>query len=89
MVCLLCLLCKVWGSCAPASGCNAAQARQHPYKLRSAKLTCPNLTPQTITRRDMRRGEQRAVALALEPDHLHVDIRWQGQLPGQPSLLAG
>ncbi|KAI7843097.1 hypothetical protein COHA_003268 [Chlorella ohadii] len=35
----------------------------------------------SMSRRDMRRGEQRAVALALEPDHLHVDIRWQGQLP--------
>lgn len=38
--------------------------------------------------RDMRRGEQRAVALALEPDHLHVDISWKGQLPGQPGLLS-
>lgn len=48
----------------------------------------PNYATCATACRDMRRGEQRAVALALEPDHLHVDIRWQGQLPGQPCCCA-
>jgi hypothetical protein len=39
----------------------------------------------TMKRRDLRRGEQRATAVDLRHDAMHVDLQWDGYLPGKVS----